>query len=225
MKGYKVRYFEKLDSTNKKAISYPVGSVIVAKEQSGGKGRFRRKWCSSRGGIYMSIVTDAYSPNYLTLIAAIAVNRSIEDACGIKTMIKWPNDLLFKKKKISGILTVISQGKAVVGIGINTNNALPGSLYGKAGSLQQFTGSKIDNRLIINNIISCLDHHIGWLKDKRYDKILSEWKNRSFIGHKIIVKTLKKTVKGTAYDIDEDCFLIVKDNKGKKKGSLKGTSL
>ena len=127
---FKVYHFNKVGSTFDKAKKLPIGSVVVSDIQTKGKGRFSRNWSSSSGGIYLSIVLEKEDMNYLTFIAAIAAQKAIKDIYDVKTVIKWPNDLLYKKQKLCGILTTI-KNKTIVGIGINTNNRVKKLLYSK----------------------------------------------------------------------------------------------
>jgi BirA family biotin operon repressor/biotin-[acetyl-CoA-carboxylase] ligase len=218
-KMFKVYNFNKLNSTNLRAQDFKENSVIIAKEQAKGKGRFKRAWNSSKGGIYMSIVLEKNNANYLTLIASIAAQKAIEDITGINTKIKWPNDLLYNKKKLCGILTKV-KNKAIIGIGINTNNKLPKSLN-KATSLSIVLNKKVNNYIIIKQILKHLKYYLNLLKNRKYYKIRDDWKKLSFLGSKIKVKTRNKTYSGTVIDIDKDCFLIIK-SKGKKRRIIEG---
>ena len=121
---FKIYQFKKVKSTFDKAEMLDTNSVVIANKQTKGKGRFKRSWNSSSGGIYMSIVLEKLNPSYLTFIAAISAQKAIKESYGIETKIKWPNDLLFNKKKVCGILTTVKD-KAIIGIGINTNNKIP----------------------------------------------------------------------------------------------------
>lgn len=105
-------------------------SVIVA-EQTAGRGQFRRKWVSPAGNLYASWVwpelsesniSNAYQENLLPLVAAYIVVRGLE-FLGIDVQIKWPNDLLYKNRKIGGILVEQRDRKIIVGIGINIASA------------------------------------------------------------------------------------------------------
>lgn len=214
MKMFKVHYFSKLGSTFDKAKNLPVGSVVIADEQIKGKGRFKRNWSSSKGGIYLSIVLSKENASYLTFIGALSACKAIKEAYNIKTVIKWPNDLLYQKKKLCGILTIIKD-KSIVGIGINTNNKIPSSLKNKSISLAEINGKEINNKLIINKLLNHFEKYLKLLKAKKHSKIIKDWKKNSFLGSKVKVKTLGKTYEGIAYDVDKDCFLIIK-SKGKK---------
>ena len=111
--------------------------LVVADEQTGGRGRRGRAWESQKGvSIYMSLVLKPeIEPNHasmLTLIAAMAVAGGIEKTTGLECKIKWPNDIVVHGKKVCGILTEMSTqmdyiNYIVIGIGINVQNeAFPG---------------------------------------------------------------------------------------------------
>src|SRR3989338_10621694 len=129
--AYKIHYFKSLESTQDKAKEFAKknlsNAVIVADVQTKGRGRFKRKWHSAKGGLWMSILLkpkNTENLQYLTFIAAIAVVKSIKKIANLKTSIKWPNDVHFNGKKLCGILTEGDFGKenfAVIGIGLNVN--------------------------------------------------------------------------------------------------------
>ncbi len=122
-----------VDSTNTyaKALCFKdanEGDCVFALSQSGGRGRLGRSFFSYEGGIYMSLILKptllADAALFITTAAAVAVSEAIETVCGIKTQIKWVNDIYIEDKKVCGILTegAIREGKlshAVLGIGIN----------------------------------------------------------------------------------------------------------
>ena len=156
---FKIHRFKKLASTNKKAREFDNGHVITADMQSKGKGRLKRAWSSPKGGIYMSIVLkpEIKNLNKLTMAAVRAVQRAIKKL-GVKTKIKFPNDLQYKGKKICGILTenVFKNDKlekTIIGIGVNTNNNIPKSLKSKATTLKKILKRKADNKKTIKQIL------------------------------------------------------------------------
>ncbi len=217
---FKIYYFKKLGSTINKAKNFDVNSAIIAEEQTKGKGRFKRKWNSPKGGIYLSIVLENLNPQYLTFIAAISAQKAIKDSYSLKTIIKWPNDLIYKKKKLCGILTKIHEKKAIVGIGINTNNKISKSLK-KATSLNKILNKEIKNKKIVNKLLLHFESYLKLLKNKRYNKIINDWKKNCFLGSKVRVKTTQRTYSGIAYDVNKDCLLIIKD-KGKRIKVVEG---
>ena len=123
--------FQVLDSTNTKAISIAKEglseAVVIAKRQTGGRGRMGRSFVSPEGGLYLSYLTDRLAPGAsvlaLTPAAALAVRRAIFRTFGLSCAIKYPNDLILQDRKICGILceSVAMEGRfcVVVGVGIN----------------------------------------------------------------------------------------------------------
>ncbi|MBS3098310.1 biotin--[acetyl-CoA-carboxylase] ligase [Candidatus Woesearchaeota archaeon] len=156
---FKIYHFKKLSSTNYEARKFSAGSIIIADTQTKGKGRLKRKWSSSKGGVYMSIVLKPKIKNLnkLTIIAVKAVQRTLKKL-DIATKIKFPNDLQYKGKKICGILTenIFKNDKIekmIIGIGINTNNPLPKSLESKAITLKKIMKKGVNNKKIINKLL------------------------------------------------------------------------
>ncbi|MGH1392557.1 MAG: biotin--[acetyl-CoA-carboxylase] ligase [Trichormus sp.] len=110
-----------------------VGTVVIATQQTSGKGQWGRQWVSPTGGLYLSV---AIAPNLaanasyqLTLATAWGIADQLRQ-CGICVGIKWPNDLVLEGRKLGGILTEtkVNQGKitqAVIGVGVNWSNPVP----------------------------------------------------------------------------------------------------
>ena len=128
-----VLYYDTIDSTNNKAKELAKrgsvhGSLVVANCQTAGKGRLGRSFDSlSNDGLYFSLMLrPRVNPNHLssiTLVAALAVSKSIDKISGTKTSIKWPNDIYLGQKKLVGILTEAGSDYVVLGIGINVNTS------------------------------------------------------------------------------------------------------
>jgi len=131
MPNFKFYYYSIIDSTNSKAKRLTKKGlfdiVLIAREQTRGKGRFKRKWFSDVGGLYMTIVLkikDLDKAKFLTFAAALSVIRTIRKLTKLNALVKWPNDVLINGKKICGILTETTAGKdnySFVGIGLNVN--------------------------------------------------------------------------------------------------------
>lgn len=155
-------FSEQTDSTNDRlkrlaAQGAPHGIVAISRRQTAGRGRMGRSFASPDGGIYLSVLLRPQSNDglmCLTAAAAAAVRRAIFRECGVRTDIKWRNDLLLNGKKLCGILTELAFSDsvpeyAVIGVGINCNTAdFPAPLRDIAVSLRQVLGTPIDeNRL------------------------------------------------------------------------------
>src|SRR5580693_2995041 len=157
--GKRVYHFFKTDSTNRVAMELgyagePEGAVILAEEQTAGKGRAGRAWQSERAaGIYVSLLlrprlAPVQAP-LLTMMAGLSARAAIESRTGLAPDLKWPNDLLVRGKKVGGILTEMHAEPAqvrfvIVGIGLNVNQEkFPGELGTNASSLRLETGGKV----------------------------------------------------------------------------------
>lgn len=116
-------------------------ALVQARAQNAGRGRYERRWSSSKGGLYISLLLhphkEAQNILRLSVKTGEAVAKTLKQLYGIKTKIKLPNDVLAfhggNYKKIAGILIESSSGQndlnwLVIGVGVNLNNALPGKL-------------------------------------------------------------------------------------------------
>jgi BirA family biotin operon repressor/biotin-[acetyl-CoA-carboxylase] ligase len=154
--GKRIHHFFKTDSTNRVALELghagePEGTVVVAEEQTAGRGRAGRSWVSERAaGIYVTLLlrprlAPVQAP-LLTMMAGLSVHAAAEAVTGLKVDLKWPNDLLIGVKKAGGILTEMhaepSQVRfVIVGVGLNVNQEkFPGELAHIATSLRIETG-------------------------------------------------------------------------------------
>lgn len=157
--GRNLVYLSTTDSTNTQAKKLGDqgaghGTLVLAQEQTGGKGRRGRSWASSSDeNIYMTIllrpdIAPVKAP-MLTLVMAHSAARTIREQTGLKAQIKWPNDVIVGGKKVCGILTEMSAeidyiNHVVIGIGINTNmKVIPEELREKATSLRLEQGGEI----------------------------------------------------------------------------------
>jgi BirA family transcriptional regulator, biotin operon repressor / biotin---[acetyl-CoA-carboxylase] ligase len=204
--------FKQISSTNDLAKDYSIGSILIAETQANGHGRFKRTWSSNKGGIYLSIVLPKIDqPQLYTFIGCLAAYKAVKEITKIKTVIKWPNDLYYEKKKVCGILTTNLEDKTIVGIGINVNNKTPLHLNTKSTNLKSILKKEINKENILKSLIKNLNSYTKKINKK---KIFEDWKKYSFLGDKVKVKTMNKTFEGIAYNLDNEGFLIIKkDNK------------
>ena len=131
--GKRSYYFEEIDSTQNFALQIASnkkehGTIIIAQKQTDGKGRLNRKWVSSKGGIWFSIILhpkfSIEESTLLPIAASLALSNTIQKTLKIKTKVKWPNDLTINGKKVAGMLIDVSSQSnniesAVIGIGLN----------------------------------------------------------------------------------------------------------
>lgn len=115
---WKTYFFDCVDSTNDTAKSYPPLSVIIAKNQTKGRGRCQRRWIEAQGNLYMSVVLKDYALQapFLAFVAGVSVAEALQD---FKVRLKWPNDVLLNGQKVAGILLENQEDKLIMGIGVN----------------------------------------------------------------------------------------------------------
>jgi BirA family biotin operon repressor/biotin-[acetyl-CoA-carboxylase] ligase len=135
---FSLHIFDSVSSTNQTLWSLleqgaKPGCVVIATQQTAGRGQWGRQWISSAGGLYISVAIDpkleANDAYQLTLAGAWGIAAQLRK-CGVSVGIKWPNDLVLDSRKLGGILTEtkIYQGQitqAVIGVGINWTNSVP----------------------------------------------------------------------------------------------------
>src|SRR5207244_4946287 len=108
-------------STQDVARGLPVGSVVVADQQTSGRGRLGRRWEAPPGsGLLASFVLPVHP------LASLAAGVAAARACGDSVRLKWPNDLLVDGRKLAGILVEVASERALVGVGINLSWAPEG---------------------------------------------------------------------------------------------------
>ena len=231
--GSRIYSYKSISSTNIIAqdlakSGYPEGTLIVTDTQTKGKGRLGRKWHSPSGkGLYFSVILKPNLPPDriagLALVTGLAVVRAIGDITGVKTKTKWPNDVLYKSRKIAGILVEMAGDLdrieyMVLGCGVNINHErkdFPLSLQMKAVSLRQIT-RKVNSRVeVLQGILKQLERlYENYLKHgfKYLSNELVE--NSAVIGKRITLTIGKTKVSGKAVGFDDFGRLLIKNKSG-----------
>ena len=212
--------FDSVDSTNTEAINQAKrgadeGLCIVSREQTAGRGRHGRTWVSEKdAGLYFSLVLrpkiEIRILPLITLMTAVAVHNSIENAFKIECDIKWVNDIHVGGKKICGILaeTVETEkGLAViVGIGINLKSSnFPPELAETATSIEKETGAAPNVETFLPVLTSFLEKYCDLLYEDAA-KIRAEWSQRSSYAFGKVVRIMleNETIYGTTRGIEEN---------------------
>jgi len=198
------------------------GLVIVAKRQTQGRGRLGRVWVSPEGGLYLSVLLrpelDPKELTALTIYSVVPVAKAIENTTGLRTSLKWPNDVQIAGRKVAGLLVegTGQQGKIaflVVGIGINVNtNAKDLGVEG-ASSLSEEAGRMIDQEKLLAEALSELRTYYERFKKGEYPE--DEYARRSSVlGHQIEAVIGRETFNGKALYLAPDGALIIKSDEG-----------
>jgi BirA family biotin operon repressor/biotin-[acetyl-CoA-carboxylase] ligase len=230
--GKRVYHFFKTDSTNRVAMELgyagePEGAVILAEEQTAGRGRSGRSWHSERGaGLYVTLLlrprlSPVQAP-LLTMLAGLSAHSAIQAQTGLSAELKWPNDILMEGKKVGGILTEMHAEPTqvrfvIVGIGINTNQEkFPGDIASVATSLRKESG-RTHSRLellvrLLNEFES--DYNRFLREGARYVVDRFERVSSFASGKRVRVETGFETYFGTTAGLTSDGLLQVKREEG-----------
>ncbi len=226
-------YYQEIDSTNNRAralasMGYPEGTLVVAEMQTAGRGRRGRSWYSPISqGVYMSVILRPVLPLKeifrISLLTAVTVAETLEEELSLPARIKWPSDILINNKKIAGILSEAVTDMdgieyIVIGIGLNINNQLQDfpndfrNTVTSASAEDQRPGSRVK---VLQGLLARLESHYFGLLAGGFASILEKGKSMSaVIGKEIRLDTINGFLVGQAIDIDDDGFLLLRDQSG-----------
>lgn len=223
--GRSVFCYNSIDSTNEEAkrqalTGVPNGSLFVAEQQTGGKGRLGRSWASPTGtGLWFTVLLRPgilpLRVSVTTLLAGLAVARAIRTFSGCDAKIKWPNDIVIGSKKVCGILTEMTAEVdriefVVVGIGVNVNNtAFPEVIRDKATSLRLESGKPFRRVTLLQEILIQFETLLK--QNAESDPAFWEEYKEACVSIGRPVKFTRRgvPVKGTAVDVSSQGELIV----------------
>jgi BirA family biotin operon repressor/biotin-[acetyl-CoA-carboxylase] ligase len=239
--GKRIHHFFKTDSTNSIAMllgerGEPHGTVVIAEEQTAGRGRAGHAWHSEKtNGIYMTVLLrPPISPQQaplITLVAGLAVRDAVLEQTGLVPDLRWPNDLLFGRKKFCGILTEMNAEQdqihfVAVGIGINVNHErIPGELSGIATSLRIET-HRIHSRVeIVARLLRHLDSYYNRFLSDGPEAIVARFCEVSSYarGKRVRIATATETYTGTTDGLEPGGLLRVRRDDGRILPVIAGT--
>lgn len=215
-----IHYFDQVDSTMEIARDLarkgaPDFTVVIAGQQTKGRGRLKRAWVSSSGGLYFTIVLRPQIPPFIStrinFAAAMILARTLRRLFAVEAMVKWPNDILVADKKLVGMLSEMEAEADMVafiniGLGINVNND-PTPKAPEASSLKQILGRQVSRRELLTEFLDEFENHI---RHKTLDDVVSEWKQYTMtLNHYVKIVTTQKVFEGLAVDVDEDGALLL----------------
>lgn len=224
-------WYEVTDSTNNQAKilvqqGAPHGTVLIADQQTCGRGRLGRSFQSLGGmGVYMSVILRLQTPAdqlmHLTCAAAVAACNALEKAAGFRPGIKWTNDLVYGGRKLAGILTELvienEETAVIVGIGINCTQKtadFPPDIQDFAGSLTMVSGETIDRAKIAAALIQAFSEMN--ILDKQ--NILDTYRRDCItVGKQISLVKAEEVRHGYALGVDDNGALIVEFSDGHRE--------
>ncbi|OQY02613.1 MAG: biotin--[acetyl-CoA-carboxylase] ligase [Desulfobacteraceae bacterium 4572_130] len=232
--GSTIHYFPRIPSTMDIAKKMarnnktPHLTVVIAEEQTKGRGRLKRIWNSSKGGLWFSIILRPNLPPpfsfKVNFAASISLVRTLNKLFKINATVKWPNDILLNEKKLAGLLSEMeTKGDMIsfvnIGIGLNVNN-FPEKHEPNAVSIRTFIGKKVLRKKILSCFLNDFEKQLKGIYHKNIIKI---WKKyTSTIGRKVKIETYGEISEGVATDVDDTGSLILKQKNGITKKIIYG---
>lgn len=227
------KFLDTVDSTNSEAKRIAMDElhlegIVVADEQTNGKGRLGRQWTSDKNsGLWMSLLIrpklkpDAASA--ITLVAAAGMTKALEDCTKLKIGIKWPNDLIINGKKVCGILTEMSAEinqlhYIILGIGVNLNQVnFTESLSDKATSLKK-EGAEVSSKQLLGAFLASFsEFYKQFLKGDMSQVIAFHQAHSVTIGKHVQIISPIETREAYVLDINADGSLLVKNDLGENE--------
>lgn len=216
------------------AAGAPEGTVLLAEEQSAGRGTQGRTFCSPRGeGLYLSLLLRPQVPlsELLTLTGrtAVAVMDGIRDACGAPTAIKWLNDIYLNSRKLCGILTECSSGPdgyVVVGIGVNAAqrpDTFRAQGLGAIATSLAAEGYAVSREVLAAAILTRMEEMYRLFPAGRAEALARYQANCLTLGRAVSFSAEGRTLTGTARAIDENFALVAEDAFGTRHTIFSGT--
>lgn len=237
--GRALRDLDVCGSTNDEARAWassptdaaPDGAVVLAREQTRGRGRQGRSWHSPpEEGLYFSVVARPQLPPTIAPLLSLTAGLAVAEACSVflpaPAQVKWPNDILFQGKKLGGVLLSLSASQGdrcdfvIIGIGVNVSTPrehFPEALQDVATSLTLAGGRAASRYEVLAEILSALEKRVDLLVEEGFSPIRDLWRARSAtLGKRVEVSQGEQTITGRALDIDEDGTLWVESDKGER---------
>ncbi len=192
---YRILIFDLLSSTNDyikdlAESGAPEGTVIIAWEQTAGKGRLGRSWASPRGGAWFSVLLRPpilpERAGCISILIAVSLARAIREHWGVPVGVKWPNDLYVQYAKLGGILIELSCRSEkiawlVAGIGVNVNNELPKETRVPATSLARELGRAVPLEEFFDVALTALAHDYERFLAEGFGFVQARWSELSIL--------------------------------------------
>ena len=234
--GRRIHYLTTVDSTNSvlRALAQsgePSGTVVVADEQTEGRGRAGRGWFSPAGlGLWLSVLfrprSEVSELAPLSMVVAASVAEAVASASEVEVGVKWPNDIIADGRKLGGILLESLQGASgavehvIVGIGLNVDlerTDLPDDLAETAVSLRMLTRRRVERPALLRAILERLDEDWARFEQEGPAPFLKRWKSLSTtLGRDVEIVSGASTVRGKAIGLSPSGALIVEESDGRR---------
>jgi len=239
--GKRIYHFFKVDSTNSIAMALgergePHGTVVIAEEQTAGRGRAGHTWHSEKtNGIYMTVLLrPPISPQQaplITLAAGLAVRDAVLEQIDLAPDLRWPNDVLMARKKFCGILTEMNAEQdqihfVAVGIGINVNHEKVPAEFSEIATSLRIVTQRVQSRVeIVARLLRHLDSYYNRFLTEGPEFIVSRFSEVSSYakGKRVKIETASETYTGTTEGLEPGGLLRVRRDDGRILPVIAGT--
>ncbi len=201
----------------------PHGTVVVAGEQTAGRGRLGRRWISPAGaGLWFTVILQkGPESSFLPLLSGVAVAEALREVPGASVHVKWPNDVLLDGRKVAGILIEADSTTALLGIGVNVNldqNSALEPWRDPVASLHEVSGAPLPLEPILARILHSLDEWLRLAREEGPAPIIMRWRElASTLGRRARIVLPRAVLEGVAEGIDETGALLLRMDGGEQR--------
>ncbi len=229
------------DSTNNRAKELAAagaaeGALVIAEEQAQGRGRLDRPWFSAAGeNICASLIIRPCLPpgvaSRMVILTAVAAAEALIATTGLSATVKWPNDIMVGGRKIGGILLEMAVEMdvidyMVIGLGMNVNSPgerFPEEIRAKTTSVFMETGSAFSRITLLCKFLEFFEQGYNAFRESGFEPIITRWKALTdMVGRQVTIGTINGCYKGVITDMDQNGFLILRDEQGSEMRLFSG---
>jgi BirA family biotin operon repressor/biotin-[acetyl-CoA-carboxylase] ligase len=217
---WRVEWHDTLDSTNRHALDAarqgsPDGLVVVADEQTEGRGRLGRSWDAPPGSslLVTVLLRGTTDTSRVVMAAGVALAVAVEQVAGFVPDLKWPNDLVVDDRKLAGLLAEADGDVLVVGAGCNVNwSSFPGELAESATACNLEAGRPVDRDALLDAFLDRFEAALA-----SGDAVVDDYRTRlGTLGRSVRVQPVRgDDLLGTAIAVTDDGALVVRDDRGR----------
>ncbi len=238
--GRNIYYYQSIDSTSSLAKRLaqegaPEGSLVIAEEQFGGRGRRGRRWISPKGASILAtvILRPDILPHEvprLTILGALSIADSIRQVTGMESELRWPNEVLLNNKRVGGILTEFDAeldkvNSAMIGMGINVNfdPAEFPELANETTSLSVEVGGKVSRVELLQVLLEQIEDNYNLLRGGNFHQIVGRWNSHCWgLGKRVQVISGDTRKIGILRGTDDSGCLVMTTEGGEARIAMSG---
>jgi BirA family biotin operon repressor/biotin-[acetyl-CoA-carboxylase] ligase len=226
---FRLHWFPRLRSTNdyaallRKRGDLFAPSLVLTGHQISGRGRGANSWWSGEGSLTVTFafaIDQHLAPYHIPLIAGLAVRNAAAELTGNdEIQLKWPNDLLFHRRKLAGLLCERIYNADLIGLGMNVNvnpRLIPRSLKPNVVSLGEIARQPLDMTAVLSGVAKHLHRMLSHRDEQSFAAVVKEYnRHHALLGRRVVVEGSgeEQAISGTCQGLDEMGRLLLKDRR------------